>query len=221
MKIYLTTIITTFSILLSAQQSSNVINSSGLPTTVDFNKVNSITGGKVLNYSDIQGTPYMYKDYKKIKIGEFADIIPARYNAYTDEIEIKLNEKVQSLPKEKAYSHIKFLDSNEMLMYVVDNTQKGYFYVLSDGDIKLLRKNAIRFIDEQPAQSSYATPQPAKFIELKPTYFFYKDSQLLPIKKENDLVTFFPQRDIKKILKDRKLKLENEKDLVILTNLLN
>ncbi len=221
MKILFTTLITAFSVLVFAQQTNNVVNSSGIPTTVDFNKVSSTVSGKVLNYSDIQGTPYMHTDYKKAIVGDFTNVIPARYNAYTDEVEVKLNEKVQSLPKEKAYSHIRFSETNEKLIYIVDEDQKGYYYILSEGNVSLLRRNVIKFIDEQPAQSSYATTQPAKFQHLKPIYFLYKDFKLIPVKKESDLLKSFPNKDIKTILKENKIKLDKEEDLIKLAQILS
>lgn len=221
MKIIFTTIVTLFGVIVFAQNVGNVFNSNGVSTTLHFNKVNSTVSGRVLNYSDIQGIPYMHSDYQKAKIGEYTGFILARYNAYTDEVEVKLDEKVQSLPKEEIYSPIKFLDYNEKLIYIFSNEHKEYYYVLSDGNVKLLRRNVVIFVDEQSAQTSYADAQPAKFQNLKPAYFLYKESKLIPIRKENDLIQFFPNINLKSIIKDNKIKLNTEKDLIKLAQLLS
>lgn len=221
MKIFLTTLSTLFAIGVSAQYSSTIFNVTGPNTGLLYNKINSGVSSKVYSYSEIQGTPYIYNDYKKAKIGDFPDVVLARYNSYSDEVEIKFNDNVRSLLKEKAYSPVKFIDSDEQLIYVSDNEQKGYYYVLSGGKTMLLRKNSTIFIDEQPAQTSYSNTQPAKFQNLKPAFFLYKDSKLNPIKKESDLIEFYPDKNLKTIIKENKIKFDKEKDLIRLVQLLN
>lgn len=221
MKVLLTTLSTLFAVLTSAQYSSSIFNVTGPYNGLLYNKINSGVGGKVYSYSDIQGTPYIHNDYKKAKIGDFADVVLARYNSYSDEVEIKLNEDVRYLLKENNYSPIKFIDSDEQLMYISDNEQTGYYYVLSVGNSMLLRKNSTMFIDEQPAQTSYSNTQPAKFQNLKPAYFIYKDSKLIPFKKENDLIQLYPNKNLKTLIKDHKIRLDKEKDLIKLLQLID
>lgn len=213
--------ITAISINCAAQQNQNVMNSSGIPNTIDFNKVTSTGSGKVLNYSDVQGSPYLFKDYKSVLVGDFSNALQARYNAYTDEVEIKVGDSVQTLPKEQKYSPIIFKDSALKLINIDDVAGHGYFSVIGDGKVKLLKKYIVRFVDEQPAQSSYATSQPAKFVKLKPVYFFYKDSKLVQVKKEVDLTNAFPTADLKSVIKKNKLKLDSEKDLLELRKILD
>lgn len=199
----------------------NAINSGGAYTTILNNKVNSPESGKVLNYSEIKGTPYLITNFQNAKVGDFTDVILAKYNSYTDEIEYSSNGKVYSLPKEKNYSPVKLIDSGEKLIYLSDDNFKGYYYILGDGNVKLLRKNVTVFIDEKPAQTSYANSQPAKFEQLKPTYFFYDGKRLIPTKKESELILAFPDKDIAAFLKEKKLKITKEKDLLELQKKLN
>lgn len=220
MKILFTLVSSVFVVLVSAQNLMTAVNSGGAYTTLYYSKVNSTASGKMLDYSDIQGSPYLNINYQKAKVGNFADVIFARYNAYTDEVEIKLDEKIHTLPTEKNLSPIRFIESNEKLIYV-DDEQKGYYYILSDGNVKLLRKNVIKFIDEEPAQTSYKSAKPAKFQGLKPSYFLYQDSKLIPIRKESELIQLFPDKNLKSIIKDKKIKLNTEKDLIILAQLLS
>lgn len=221
MKIFLTTLSTLFAIGISAQYSSTIFNVTGPYNGLLYNKINSGATDKVYSYSDIQGSPFIYKDYKKAKVGNFADVVLTRYNTYTDEVEIKIKEDVYPLLKENNYSPVKFIDSDEQLIYVSDNEQKGYYYVLSVGSTMLLRKNSTIFIDEQPAKTSYSDTQPPKFQNLKPAYFLYKDSKLIPIKKESDLIEFYPDKNLKTIMKENKIKFDKEKDLIRLVQLLN
>lgn len=221
MKILFTLVSSVFVVLFSAQNLMTAVNSGGAYTTLYYSKVNSTASGKVLDYSDIQGTPYLHANYQKSKIGNFADVIFARYNAYTDEVEIKLDEKIHTLPTEKNLSPIRFIESNEKMIYIDDDGQKGYYYILSDGNVKLLRKNVVKFIDEEPAQTSYKSVKPAKFQGLKPNYFLYQDSKLIPIRKESELIQLFPDKNLKSIIKDKKIKLNTEKDLITLAQLLS
>lgn len=223
LKIFLLAVLST---QLNAQQGIGIIDSSeGFLQSFDFNKFKSAERGKILTYDDVQGTPYFNKQYENAKVIGFKEVVLARYNMYSDEVDFMQGDKVLSFPKSKEYANIQFLNSKQALLWLDgEGDQSGYFFVLVNGKNKLLRKNKVKFSDESPATTSYSNPSPPKFTNMPLTYFILTEkNELLQLKNSKEIANFFTtgKEKINTFIKTNKIKSDKESDLIKLVTYIN
>lgn len=211
-------------ISLQAQQ----ISLGEIARNTKFSKnIDEVNNGKaVLKYNDIQGNPFYKSGFSNAKVGNMETILPVRYNLYKDSFEVLNNNDIYSLPKDNAFSKIVFQSNNEK--FILSNDDEGfagYFLVLTDGKNKLLKKITVKFSPEIPASNSLIPGTPAKFEDQKPVYYIKTDDNIIKLtKKSDDLVNALPsdKRDAAKdFIKTKKIKFNQELDLIALTNFLN
>lgn len=155
-----------------------------------------------LKMSDIQGTPYLNKEFGMGKIitseGVAYENIPLRYNGYTDDLEFQKGEDTYNIdPKTivrraefggAVFSCVKY-DSG-------GKTQNGLFEVLTEGKAILLIKYTVNFF-EREAVKAYVEPKPARFEAPKKEYYIAFDNapaKLITTKK-NLLELFGDHKD--------------------------
>lgn len=187
----------------------------------------------VLN-DHVDGSPYISEKFSPAIISASENnIFYVRYNAVRDEIEVKgdnnsaysLNKyrrdiTIQLLAQKKTYQNFMYVDS--------DNTQTfGYFVHVSDpkANIKLLKKEIVKFFDETIQVTGYDTPQDAKFKRLADKYFIKKGNEnaiVIPSSKK-EFAKLFPnhQKEVLAYLKSEKIKLKKEENLSRLFDYLN
>lgn len=218
--------LTVFATQVSAQQGLSTIDgSAGFLQSFDFNKFKSAERGKNLNYDDVQGTPYFNQQYDNVKVEGFKEVVLAKYNMFSDEVEFMQGDKVLSFPKSKEYSKIHFLTSNNSLIWLDKiGDHSGYFFVLNNGKNKLLRKNKVKFTDAKPAATSYSEALPAKFSNMPLAYFILTEkNELVPLKNSKEIANFFPteKEKINAFIKTNKIKTDKEPDLIKLVTFIN
>lgn len=211
---------------INAQQGLGVVDgSAGFLQSFDFNKFKSPEKGKNIAYDDIQGTPYFNKQYENLKVDGFKEVVLARYNMYSDEVEFMRGDDVLSFPQTKEYSNIQFVNSKQALLWLDgDGDQSGYFFILSNGKNKLVRKNKVKFTDMKPAATSYSETSPAKFTNMPVTYFILTEkNEMVPLKNTKEIANYFPaqKEKINTFIKANKIKTEKEQDLLKLQNFIN
>ena len=99
-----------------------------------------------------------------------------------------------------------------------------YFFELASGKNRLLKKITTKFHDAVPAPNSLISGTPTRFETLKPLYFIKTEDALIKIPKNTkDLAISFPDRksELNDFIKTNKIKLNNEADLIKLTQFLN
>ncbi|WP_312767340.1 hypothetical protein [Epilithonimonas sp.] len=220
------TIIITTSLLLSglflnAQQIDLARNAQFVKSMDEINN-----GKGVLKYSDIQGNPFYKKGFSEAKIGDTGSTLPVRYNLYKDVFELLNNNDIYTLPKESSFSKFVFASTNEKFILTNDDEGfAGYFQVLVDGKNKLLKKMAVKFSPEVPAQNTLVAGIPAKFENQRPIYFIKTEDNIIKItKKSEDLLNALPadkKETAKDFIKTKKIKFNQELDLIALANFLN
>lgn len=153
---------------------------------------------------DAIGSPYLYKDFALAKFSSYADeIYNVRYNAYADEIEVKIAEgKIQNFNKSLnnvvvtfvndnvKYTSLNYMDSNDGLF-------RGYFVTLTESNqnVKLFTKKGIRLAIAQPAVSGYDKDKPAEFKPKNDVHFITINDAYafeLPTKKK-EIAKLFPK----------------------------
>ena len=182
----------------------------------------------------VDGTPYINEKFSPAVISASENnIFYVRYNAVKDEIEVKgehnsayaLNKyrrdiTIQLIAQKKTYQNFMYIDS--------DNTQTfDYFVHISDpkANIKLLKKEVVKFFDEKVQVTGYDTPQDAKFKRLADKYFIKKGNEnaiVIPSNKK-EFAKLFPkhEQEVFSYLKSERIKLKKEESLSKLFSYLN
>ena len=196
--------------------------------SVGGNRVNLLLDVTPEVYNEsVEGSPYIYEKFLPATITASEDnIFYVRYNAVSDEFEVKAKTKsyalnryrrdiqITILPLEKTYQVFGFLDEN-------GNENFGYFHYLTDinAEVGLFKKEKIVFLEEIKSKTSYDSGRPAKFKRMKDLYFVsQKGTKLLielPTKKKS-IAKLFPdlEGEILNYIKEEKIKISKEKDLI-------
>lgn len=189
---------------------------------------NKIGTETVMSYKNIEGDPYLYKDFTEgtIKFEKDKNIVgKLRYNMYSDEIEFIYRDNVLILVYEDSFSGIKLGDYNLVqLSYSLDNDQNkpGYFIYLAKGNYDLLCKKSVSFLEQEEPQI-YKESKPGRF-EKNPNKFYLKQSskELYEIKNISKLKKYSTELAsmIEEYSTENKLRI-NEKSLTDFFNWLN
>lgn len=193
-----------------------------------INKVNGI------NYSDIDGDPYLFKHFEEGRVTmKNGDIFKSnlRFDIHASEMQFRIKENIYALTKQDDIQSIeigtmKFLYSNYQSSKA-GNKQPvySYFEVVREGAVKLLEKKNIRIQDPEPPKL-YQEAKPAKFI-IKDETFFLKSGDLpaVKIKSQKDIKSFFAGNakvsEITSFLKKEKLNCNKKDDLIQIVDFVN
>ncbi len=222
MKSFLTLTLTLFTIIsLSAQ--ANYFNEA-----YRFNKfIDRVKSpqGEQLKYADIEGTAYLYKGFTAANIENATSLIKARYNTYTDTVELLNEDDIFELPKSIKYSRITFPKPTAVLVYM--NTMdipEGYYFEMATGKYSLYKKMKTEYREGAKAVNSFTPAILPRFENLNPIYYIKTESQFVKVSKNGkDLPASFPEKTaaITDFVKKNKLKLNQEQDLLRLVQFLN
>lgn len=189
-----------------------------------IDRVNSAKGEK-LNYADIEGNAYFAKIFLNADISNATTQIKARYNTYTDTVELRNEDDIFELPKSQKYGRISFLNPNAILVYVTTgNIPIGYYFELATGKYTLLKKLKAEFREGSPAINSFTPAVAPKFENLNPVYYIKSDEAVITLgKNSKELIAAMPDKKeaINDFVKTNKIKFNQDLDLIRLVNFLN
>lgn len=189
---------------------------------------------KGIDYKDVKsykGTPYNNPSYLPGNIYEnnklLANDVALRYNAIEDEIEVKetlaTNDDDAKVLTKSLNIFVKI--NKDIFIFApyqggVENG--GYFQVLFEGDnYNLYKKLKKKFIPAKKASTSITKDLPPVFLD-RPVYYIVTNEGKyyeLPESKNKKLKVFGnKQIEIKKYIKENKLDLKDEKDLIRVIN---
>jgi hypothetical protein len=204
-------------------------------------KLNTQERSNPIDYSEIKGTPYIneqFVDGQYFLDGESQGHFYLRYNVYNDQIEILVDATPENLngkdPKFDVY--LKFDNSMVMLngkiiksYYYNDehgNSSNSYFIEVNKTDkiSLLLRKRCVLTPAEKAATPNQAD-RAAKFT-IYDDYYLLLQNETYPRKielKKRKLLKEFPkyELDLKAFMKQENINLNQEDDLIKLTNYLS
>jgi len=176
-----------------------------------------------IDTSEIEGSPYENETFVFGKaISEKMNISSPylmRYNIYNDVIEVKnedqLNELLRSFDlyviiSNKEYHYAEYSDESDMI-------KKGYFILLYGGaNIELFSRKTQKYKGSVPTKNSFQPKQPATFVDYKSFYMKKEDGFLAIPTKKKELISQFPgiETDLKKFMKDNKISLSSEDDII-------
>jgi hypothetical protein len=170
--------------------------------TMDFYNVNKFVGGEfknVLNEDEIDGSPYLNREFEKGSIytvqRQQYNEIPLRYNIYNDNLEFKTpDNEIMALAAPEIVE--KAVLGNNVLTFspylVANKTKTGFFLILEEGKASLFAKPAVAFQNAtEPA--AYKDAEPARFVKKADEYYIRIGSeQAVIISSKKDLIAAFP-----------------------------
>lgn len=167
-----------------------------------------------------EGSQYVSEGFFMVNTPDFDRPFLARYNAFTDKIEVK-DEGVLKPNKEITISSE---DSKNNYVYVdyVDKenaTQTGYLNLIKKNTkFNLLKRERIILEPASQPSNSYEQYRPARFKKMEPEYYYRigdTAAQLLP-KKKKDLEKLAPgkEKELNDFIKNNKISLSKEEDLI-------
>lgn len=197
-----------------------------LPTEMNiYNKVNSKSSSKELNYDEIKGTPFPNKQFVLAKFKDNFETAPARYNSFNDNIEYQKNNEVFILPDTEDFSRVTYIDTKETLVNLKTGDElSGYFYELVNGKNLLYKKIKTKYIDAVPAKTTYDSDKTAYFKTLSPVYYIKTEKGFIKKpKNQKEILEQFPDKKeaLTTFFKENKIKFDKEEDLKKLVIFLN
>ena len=185
---------------------------------------------KILNETDIDGSPYLNKEFISGNIFTKNKIqyvgVPLRYNIYNDEMEFKTDtENYLAISDPKSMKEIRI--GGAVFVYDIKRNKKGeqegYYELLQDGNVRLLSRYNIVF---KPITSTtgYKQSQPPRLNRNANTYYIKTGSSeplLLASKKDLDVIFGSKNDKLLAFIKSRKLNVKKEEDLIKLVEFIN
>ena len=172
-----------------------------------------------LDRDRIEGTVYVDKKPQKANINENQELVPFRYNAFHDMIEVNApNERTFSLVKEKGNKI-----SNKDITYVVyedlvEKTNRFFKVEMYLDNVTLLTKESVRLDEAKVSSDSYRIDRPAKLKRLKDTFYVSfgdYEAHELPRNKEKFLALFGNKKEaVKSFIKKNGLNHKKKKDII-------
>ncbi len=197
----------------------------------NYSYFSSDTKSNLVKYENIEGSPYIDNSVGANKLlpickfyspeFEYMETALARYNAYTDNIEVSLLEdgvNYYLLRKKLNFLYI-MLGQKIYRAYEFDN-KIGYFVILSKNDkgkCVLLKKERVSFKKEEKAENSFVTSSSNRFEKLKDIFYFKFAEGLVKIpKNKKQFYSLFKNKkdDIKIFTESNRLKIAKNKDLL-------
>ena len=201
--------------------------------SVAYNQLNylkreSFMKGTTKPYQDVEGTPYMddqFKDgYIFMKEGE---AVPGelRFDIYANQIQFIDSGQVFTIAHPDRVDLIEIEGTIfRYLPYRADVGEKmGYFISLAEGQYSLYLKEARKMTEARPP-APYQDPVPAKFVKLPDTYYLRIGANpAMKLSTKKALLEMLGNNgsQVEEYLKNEKIYLKKEPDLIKLVNHLN
>ncbi len=187
-----------------------------------------------LTLDDIEGTIYLNEKFNLGTLaygGQALKKLHMRYDAYNDEVEIKesaATEEVQALIKDAELS-CSLNGSTFIFTTMVDadnNERSGYLIPLYEGKkYSLYERRSKEFKEGKPAKTSHGTSFPNRFVDAFEYYVKIEEGILEFVKaNKKDLIAVFGkerEKRIKEYIKDKRINLNDQGDLIDLFSFAN
>ena len=168
------------------------------------------------------GTQYFIENFSAAKIDNSNEIMLVRFNAYTNEMELKINDEINVL-QAKENQNIALVNGKATYQYLQyineDNLEnQGYLMVISNSPkFRIYRKEKIELIPEQQAMGGYDKYKPAQYKKLDPEYYVQVgDGKIVYTKgKKKDFARMFEgkEKEISSFIKENRINTSDEADL--------
>lgn len=178
---------------------------------------------------EYDGTPYLYKEFSDAELnlstGQVYKTIPMNYNVHNDEFEFLKDDVAFALRHNTMVSSIIMNDKTFFFLTYHYKTSEvsGFLELIVDGKTRIYKRH--RVIYQEPKEAvGYQEAQKASFHPGQPDYLIDLDNgHILYFKKLNNIADMVPDitLELKKYIKDNKLKIKREEDIIKLAYYLN
>ncbi|MGL2987066.1 hypothetical protein ACSVH5_05670 [Flavobacterium sp. RSSA_27] len=183
-------------------------------------------------FKDIEGTPYIYKDFVPSEIEGIQSKMNLRYNAYDDVVEVeKAPGEIYTVSKDPAYGVIYMnYDRKKLRLITIDDksNEKVLIYafeLMNNKTTALLRHDKIDFKEGKVAKTSFELNSKPRFTSINSTYLLeQKDKKIIEFPtSKSKLLALYPAHvnEIKSYLKENKIDLATESDMIRTTQFLS
>ncbi len=205
--------------LLSAQQ-----------TYVDQSGSIGLIYSKKAPSESAQGTQYFIENFYPAKFDGSDDISLVRYNAYSDELEVKVNDEIMVIqPKEDVT--VRLINNQAAYEYIAykneDNvSSQNYLILISENpNVKIYKKEKIYLQPEEHPTGGYQKYKAPMYKKLDPEYYIqFKDGDVVYMStRKKDVLSLLPGKEdeIKTFIKENRISTSDEEDLKKLGNYLS
>lgn len=197
--------------------------------TLDFTTEKGRMNYTLGNENDAIGSPFI-QPFEPVRVkGYDNQMYMARFNAHNNQMVVDLgSDQLIALDNNGDYE-VTFTRTNTVYKTFFYQTEdgvakKGFLAIVSGNDqYSLLREESIKYYSMVPAVTSYQADKPAKYVREADRYYFKKGENIAPLpSKKKDLLRNFPKhsKKIKQFLKENKISLKDENDLIKLSQFL-
>jgi hypothetical protein len=220
--------------LIAIQCFSQSLGGTDQTNTPVFYNINIIDARK--NYvstffSEVDGTPYIFKNFVLSEIEGVKNKMMLRYNAYDDVIELEKSVgQVFTVSKDFAYGVIYMSYDRKKLRLISTVNKKNEpvlnyaFELVNNEKLALLRRDKIELKEAKLARNSFEFNTKAKFTDIKSSYLLeFKDKKTFEsLDSKSKLLELYPahNNEIKAFLKENKIDFSKESDLLQTTQFL-
>ena len=176
-----------------------------------------------------EGSPYMDEEFTEASItsseNEVFEKVPLRYNIYNDIFEVQMEDAVYKLRRGGIVSEVS-LPGHSFIYSPYDylsSEEEGYLELLAKGNYTLYKKYRVIFKKAEPAQP-FMDAKPAMFQKRDALFFIAQDNdQPVFIKNKRSLEDIAGEKGkaLKEFIKDTRLKIRNEEDIIKAVKFLN
>jgi hypothetical protein len=180
----------------SASSQPNLKPIRGLDLIIsELNSHKANEGRADMTYENTTGTPFMFPDFHTgkliLKSGE-STVLDMRYDAYADQIHIRMKGSIYGISKPDNVALIK-IDTVSFIYSKIDKrgakSDGAYFVLKTDGKCKLLIKKRMILKAAEP-EKPYQPAVPATFVPARDLYFFkLDDGKAILIRTKGDILS--------------------------------
>jgi hypothetical protein len=168
------------------------------------------------------GTQYYIENFTPAKVEGAKDISLVRYNAYSDQLELKVLGEINVVePKENQL--VSLVDGKAAYQYLQYTNEEGlenqgYLIVISSNPkFNIFKKERIQLIPEQHPNGGYQKYKAPQYKKVNPEYYIQVgDGQITYTeagKKDFTKVAPGKEKEIEKFIKENKIKMSEDSDL--------
>ncbi|NDI97817.1 hypothetical protein GWA97_01835 [Flavobacterium sp. LaA7.5] len=176
------------------------------------------------------GTQYFIESFNAAKIDDSNEITLVRYNAYSDEMELKIHDEIVVLePKENMMIRLVNKQANYTFTRYTNKdgvASQNYLIVISDNpNLKIFKREHIYLEPEQHPQGGYQKYKAPMYKKLNPEYYIQmNDGRIVPMSdRKKDIIDLIAgkEKEIKNFIKENRIKVSDDKDLQLLGNFMS
>ncbi|WP_420570800.1 hypothetical protein [Kordia sp.] len=240
-KSFLYAFVMLFTMAAFSQQTVNV-TAEHAPSNVTFllpqnNPINVLgyTGDSNKNILEIaDGSQFYDEEFKKAKISNSKVPYELRYNAYLDEMEIKLQEGSGLINKKFQRNKIVFESGNKTYKILdtdlrYEKVKLGYFEVIQENQYASLYRKEVKELNIGLEKVPYITPAPKIITEFqdKKNEFYVelnRNGHAIKLSKTTRGVSKVfegKEKEVKAFIKENDLEVKDEQDLIKIINYVN